>query len=716
MRALILILTILLLSFVQSAHSQETGQDQAAPQEDEVIRITTSLVQLDVMVFDKQGKFVNDLRPEQFELRLDGRPQTISFFERVTSGSMREEAQLSAMRDPKARSASADADSTDTVRGRAVFFFIDDLHLSSDSVTRTRKLLQRFVDDEMGADDEAVIVSTSGQLGFLQQLTDNKAVLRAAIMQLGYRARSNTVDLERPPINEFQALAIAHNDQDAITYFTDQTLKEYPGMMRDAAEEMVTARAHQILEHTATTTMSTLSTLQSLVRSSAQLPGRKLVFFISDGFFLDTNKPNLTQKIEDITDAAARSGVVIYTMDARGLTTGMPDASSSAPADPSGRLAKINGAELSASQEVLRTLAADTGGRALLNTNALDKALTKTLNETSAYYLIAWKPDRQVDSANKFQHVEISIKGHPELTIKSRRGFYAATREAAAPKPVKPKNKAAAASPQEVELRAALGSLYPRTALPTYLSLGYINTANDGTTLTALIQIDAGDYAAADEPPTANTVDALNVVFDSKGKSISSIQSSISFAPKTTAQEQSPTRRALFSRQFKVTPGLYQVRIAARDNKSGRMGSSAQWIEIPNVAGGEFALGSLMAAEHIPAKSSAQGGAPTPETVSANADHNFERTSKLRFLTFIYNAAPPTDVVLSVIVLRNRQPIITVPLKRVEMKGIADLTRIPYAADVDLSDLVAGRYVLQVTVIDRTTRKSATQELKFTVR
>lgn len=719
-RASVLLSLILILPFAQSVYSQESAQGPTAPQDDEVIRINSDLVQLDVMVFDKQAHFVSDLKPEQFELRVDGRPQTVAFFEQLTSGTRAEEARLLTMRDGKTRALASGLSSDDTTRGRAIFFFVDDLHLSADSIARTRKLLQRFIDEELGGSDQAAIVSTSGQIGYLQQLTDNKAALRAAVTQINYRARSSrSLDLERPPISEFEALAIARNDTTALNYFTDQTLKENPEMYanRDSAEEAVRARARQILEPVALTTASTLTALQGLVRTSSRLAERKLLFFIADGFFLDTSKPGLTEKLEGITNAAARSGVVIYTIDARGLTTGLPDASSKPTGDKSGRLARINGGELSASQDILRTLAADTGGRALLNTNALDKALINSLSETSAYYLIAWKPDRPMDSADKFQRVEISIKGHAELSVRSRRGYYAAPSTATATKP-KTKTNSTAASPQADALRTALGSLYPLLALPTYLSLGYTDTALEGSILTASIQVDTGDFEGTiEQSQSASTIDVVCVVFDSKGKQVSSIKSQVSFPPTTaTDGQQPPPRRSSFSRQFKVPPGLYQVRLAARDNKSGRVGSSTQWIEIPDIANGDFAFAGLMVAESTPPTSSAKDNTATPGTVQVRPDHLFDRTSQLRFVTTIYNAAQPADVVIEIIVSRNRQPMITMPAKRVETTGVTDLKRIPYAAEVSLGDLAPGHYVLQATVIDRTMKKSATQEYKFVVR
>ncbi len=122
-------------------------------------------------------------------------------------------------------------------RGRTVFFFADDLHLSASSMNQTRTLLSRFIDREMGQNDEAVIASTSGQIGFLQQLTDNKAVLLAAVERLKPRP-SISASVERPPMSEYQALKIDQNDNDVLGFFIDEILRDNPGISRAIAEEI----------------------------------------------------------------------------------------------------------------------------------------------------------------------------------------------------------------------------------------------------------------------------------------------------------------------------------------------------------------------------------------------------------------------------------------------------------------------------------------------
>jgi hypothetical protein len=158
------------------------------------------------------------------------------------------------------------------------------------------------------------------------------------------------------------------------------------------------------------------------------------------------------------------------------------------------------------------------------------------------------------------------------------------------------------------------------------------------------------------------------------------------------------------------------VRVAARDNKNGRTGSAAQWIEIPNIASGIFTLGNLLVAERTIQKTSGQTSAIAPELVHVSADHTFARTSQLRFVTFIYNAGAPPDVLLEVKVLKNQQPVMVMPFKQVETKGANDPARLPYAAEVTLGALAPGRYVLEVTARDGHGKKRATQRYKFIVR
>ncbi len=350
-RALFLLATIATFAVPAVAQQQQSTPSQS----DDVVRVNTALVQTDVTVFDRRGTFVGDLKREQFVLKIDGKPREISFFERVRAGSHSEEAQLAAARG-NAISGNTAGTPVPLDRGRTIFFFVDDLHVSGSDIVQVRDSLKHFIDRTMGQNDEAAIITTSGQIGFLQQLTDNKAVLRAAVARITTRFQ-NVHDAERPAMSEYQAILVEQNDRDVLDFFIDALLKEYPGLPRQLAGDMVRMRASAMLQQAGMITMNTLAALEGLVKSTARLPGRKLVLFVSGGFLLDQKHSDAFDRLRRVTSAAATAGVVIYSIDARGLVATTNDASDQIPFDPSGRLARASGGELPATQDGLNALA-----------------------------------------------------------------------------------------------------------------------------------------------------------------------------------------------------------------------------------------------------------------------------------------------------------------------------------------------------------------------
>src|ERR1044072_1564749 len=208
----------------QLTPSQTTQQPPPSPQGEDVIRITSDLVQTDVMVFDKSGKFVEGLKPEQFELKVDGHALAVSFFESVKAGTFDEEAQLAAARG-RSRADRAGL-SVPLDRGRLFILFLDDLHVSPGNLSRTRDVMLRFVDEQLGQNDEAAVFTASGQLGFLQQMTGDKEVLRLAVSRIVSRFLDTAETGEHNPMNEVQAFAIEGGGGHVVGSFIDRVAKE----------------------------------------------------------------------------------------------------------------------------------------------------------------------------------------------------------------------------------------------------------------------------------------------------------------------------------------------------------------------------------------------------------------------------------------------------------------------------------------------------------
>ena len=706
----------------QPAPARPEQTPAAVKEDEEVVRISSELMQTDVMVFDKSGKFVDGLGAEQFELKVDGRPQPIAFFERVKAGTVDEDAQIAAARG----GGRAAAGSLPLDRGRTVVFFVDDLHLSLSSTAHMRKMLLRFVEDEVGQNDEAAVISATGQVGFLQQLTDNKAVLRAAVGRLNPRA-ANVRDGQSPLMTEAHAAAIERDDVSVFEYFVSQLMRENPMLTRPMAESMVQGRARAIVNQSRNIARNTLGTLESVVRGYAPLPGRKILFFISEGFIVDDGDTMLRDQMRLISDAAARAGVVIYSLDAQGLRTGQRDASTPGNFDPSGQLAMADLGETSAMQAPLFQLAADTGGRALVNTNALGRVVTGALKETSLYYLLAWRPEGGAGAGvPKYRRIEVSVAGRPELRVMVRRGFYSASpaeerlRADRKKKPAEKKDGGAPAgqkvSPAERDLVAALRSPLPRADLPTSLAVGFVQDDKSRSVLTVSVELDAeGLTFAQGERPRAE-FDVLGAVVDDRGKGVGQFGQRLVVTP--DAERPGSEQNVVYSFNLAVPPGLYQVRAAARDGGSGRTGSAMEWVEVPDL-NKQFTMSSLFLGERTSGQSAAAKPEDIPRSVLLSVDRRFARTSHIRFLTYVYNAAggdaSQPDVALQVQIFRDDQPVFTAPLTRLKPTEGGPPASLPYMAELSLSGFQPGRYVLQVTAIDRAAKATTARRARFVI-
>jgi VWFA-related protein len=717
------------------ARAQQPTQPQPTQQPtDDVIRINTDLIQTDVTVLDKQGRLVDNLRREQFEMLIDGKPQPITFFERVKAGSTSEEMQVAAARGQSGPLG------TETVRppdrGRTVFFFVDDMHMAPDSLVRVRKTLLRFVDAEMGQNDQVAITSANGQVGFLQQLTDNKMVLRAAINRLKSSSQA-TDDRDQPAMPEPMALAIeVYNDPDVLKMYMEPLLTL--GIQFQPAENIVRNRARRILAEAYNLSRITLVTVENLTRTSGEIPGRKLVFFISDGFTLNPNIPDMQDRIRNITNAAAKNGVVIYSLDARGLVAGgFSDATNNlmggnnSQGEMTGVIARHMTKNLTATQEPLRMIAANTGGKAFVNSNSLNVGFSKAITDTSFYYLVAWRPETGTQQRDKFRQIEVRIVGRPDLNVQVRRGYYdvaptptvVKTEKVVKVPPAPPKSGAKARTAAEIDLRQAIGSPYPTNALPTQLGLVYVDTPDKGVVLTASIQI-ARQFMTFNHSEDKQTaiIDLTGVVLNDNGKPVASFRDRLDVAVYFPKYVGSPRRDLVYNFQSPLKPGLYQVRVATRDSKSGRTGSAMQWIEIPDLTSRKLSLSSLLLGETTKDAELLKSGDPTAVAESMlTVDRRLARSSKLRFMTYVYNAARGAngmgtpDVTLQVQVLRNDQPVVTVASRKIEPGNAQDPARLPYAAEMPLEGLLPGRYVLQITAIDRISKSTASQRASFEV-
>jgi VWFA-related protein len=702
----------------QAAHAQQKPQAT-----DEVVRINTELVQTGVTVFDKQGHFVDGLSKEDFELRVDGRVVPISFFENIVAGSQRD--RVATVSGTSESTPVKDSASAPSFRQRTMIFFLDDRHLSLESVGRTRKTLSDFINKEMGQNDLVAIASASGQIGFLQQFTDNKDVLRAAVARIGYvpYVITDYGGNSGSRLTENMALSIERKDdsnvfefyvQDCLKFAPRGVTRQERASLRRHCEVEVQNRARQILVQAGAVTSGTYYSLETLLHSAERLPGSKLAFFISDGFLADTGPrgPAASSQLGRITDEARRAGVVIYTIDARGLVSGALDATGNVPLDPNGRLETANAREIAASQDALNALAVDTGGRALRNQNYFDQFINTALAETSRYYLIAWRPETTDEKTEKFKKIELAVIGRPDLTVRSARGFVSNRATAATKIPRTPDEEKSAAKQQpkaDADLQGALKDFYPRQALPLQLSLIYLDTPASGTVLTSSVQASTEVLSYGDQDKDPAQLSIAGVVLNDQGKPVASFKTGLKVNPSSANDDERAAATVIYNNRSPLKPGIYQVRVAARDDRSGIVGSAMQWIVIPDLSTRQLSLSSLIVGLENVTNNNAEAG-----SIQWSVDKKFARNSRVRFMTFIYNGAQ-NNLAARVQVYRDGEAVISTPFKTVAADRQSDPQRIPLTSEINLAGLQAGRYILEVTVEDRTSQKAASQHTAFYV-
>ena len=165
-------------------------EKQDAGKKDDVVKISVTLVQVDVTVTDKKGKPVTDLKAEDFDLSQDNRPQRITNFSYVTAQPVAAAAPVVAKPAESNNVAAAPAPPVqlkpEQVR-RTIALVVDDLTLSFGSTASVRQALKKFVDEQMQPGDLAAIIRTGAGMGALQQFTNDKRQLYAAIERVTWK-------------------------------------------------------------------------------------------------------------------------------------------------------------------------------------------------------------------------------------------------------------------------------------------------------------------------------------------------------------------------------------------------------------------------------------------------------------------------------------------------------------------------------------------------
>jgi len=398
MRSLTIIPLVLLAA---GAVAAEPGADATRELPGPVIRISVEVIQLDVVVTDKQGRHLTDLGPEDFEIREDGRVQPVSHATYVRAG----QPWADPTAPPDAQGPGGDA-AVAPAPPRTLVLVYDDLGMSLESAVRARKAFATVVEGLLPT-DRIAIVSTSQWNGALRLSSDPQELL-AAVSRLGFDPASR--------------------DRTRNTFFSGAGFSRLDGAY-DRNQKL---------------TIDSLEMTMQVVEELRAVEGRKAIILVSEGFpdltalgnhyFGMVDSPilelgrgqDVPETLRRVGDFAARASVVVHTIDPRGLSTTGPGVATSTapPLVDRNRLAR-NTSLLRASQASLQYLPRETGGLAFLDNSDLAAGAHRILSDLSGYYLIGYQPGELTFDADgvDFHDIEVRVK-RKGVRVRTRRGFF----------------------------------------------------------------------------------------------------------------------------------------------------------------------------------------------------------------------------------------------------------------------------------------------------
>ena len=384
------------------------GLAAGSPQQPPAFRSSVDLVEVDVIVRDRDGRFVTDLKASDLELYENGELQRIVDFYLVRGRDPVPAASLTEAPDPRSA-------------GRRFVFVFDERHLSRAAVQRLRQAAVDFVAAHFQPGDYGGVFHDGGMAN--GRLTSLKAEVVASLKRVTpaseTRARRLALFREFPRIDgEHEATRIEAGDTRTLENAAQENCLEEPDLCsQEGGAEMVEHRLEQkAREYIAESRAATARVLQSLTmvaRGLAGMPGRKTVIFLSDGFFVEESRAVLRQ----IAALAARNGVTIYGVDGRGSAGGgraLPDASSQ------GR--SISTA-FDTAEDGPAILAAETGGFVVRGSDNFRQALGRIAEDTSTYYVVGYQPAAfKLDG--KLRKIEVRVK-EEGVRVRARKGYLA---------------------------------------------------------------------------------------------------------------------------------------------------------------------------------------------------------------------------------------------------------------------------------------------------
>lgn len=692
-------------------HVQKASQDKT--DKEPIVKISVTLVQLDAVVTDQKGNPVTDLRKEDFEIYQDGKRQQVTNLSFIGSPVKNLEVNSSAtVKDPAAPIPPPIPGRIKPEKvQRTIAIVVDDLNLTQGSVESVKYYLHKFVERQMEEGDLVAIIRASGGMGALQQFTNDSRQLYSAIDRIRWNPRGSIGVFK--PIRDEEIPSTRKGAVPADEERADQKRPQLEDDSDDFREQLFT--------------VGMLGALNYVVRGLRELPGRKSVLLLSNGFILPEaastrdltlrGYPNrVSQSVNRLVENANRSAVVIYAIDPKGITVPMIEAAD----DVSGfsqlqfnRLISARMNQLRDTRDGLNYLTSYTGGFVVPISNDLGRGIKRVLTDQSSYYLIGYVPEesafRRSAGSAAFHKVLVKLK-RPGLKVRTRGGFFGISDQ-----DIQPTRR----SPME-QLTAAVTSPFTSGDIRLKLTSLFGNDPKAGYFVRSLLHIDANDLKfidAADGWKHAE-VELIAITFGDNGTVVD--QKVQTATLKVRNENLEATMRSGITCTITLPlkkPGAYQFRTGVRDSTSELIGSANQYIEVPDLSKGRLAVSTITLSgnfsgdlDHISTEDSSDVDERS-RNEAGPAVRRLRPGDELNYFFVAYNAkvekAGLPKLSMQVSLFRDRKLIHSGEVLPVQLKPQTQWQRINIGGSLKLtSNAAPGDYSVHIRLTDTLAKES----------
>lgn len=679
-----------LVSFVAfvSLVAAPRAEQQAPP----VFRSGARLIVQTVSVKDKDGRAVEGLAAGDFIVAEDGEPQTVSFVEfqrlpdrpadarAIPPPSPRAPAIVSAPSATQGQIAVPQAGDTRYRDRRLLVLYFDLTAMPPADQMRAYAAAQTFIDAQMQPSDLlAIMTFGGGAVRVKQDFTGDRAALREVLQTLIF---GDDKDGDGIPDNTDIGTAFGQDDAEFSILNTDRQL-------------------------------SALQTAATMLRA---LPEQKALIYFASGLRL--NGIDNQAQLRATTNAAIRANVALHPIDARGLVAQAPlgDASRPSPGGIgmfTGQLAQNAVTTFQRSQDTLYSLAKDTGGHAMFDYNDLSLGIVQAAQTMTSYYMLGYYSTHPANDG-RFHRIRITLRSASAGELAYRQGYFSDKEFA----------KFTAAD-KERQLEEALMLDNPVTDISIAMELNYFQLNSAEYFVPVAVKIPGSELALARRSGAPRTViDFIGEVKDDYGITVQNVRDKLDIKLSDDTAAQLATRPLLYETGFTLLPGKYVIKLLARDDETGRIGTYQAAFAVPNlnrevqrVPISTVVLSSQRvplsdALYSVKQKTAAEAANPLVhdgQKLVPSVTRVFSRSRDLYVFVQAYQRGSTTTQPLVAFVSFYRGDVKafeTAPMMVTD--GLDAKTKaVPLRFSLPLESFATGRYDCQVTVIDPTAEKIA---------